>query len=141
MTIHLTILSIYYSIWQNYFLFYLFIILYDYSPYYSIMFITILSCLLLFYHVYYYSCFSTFYFLQGNSKSGRVVQGVRFRYGSLRRRGFKPHLLHLLIVYSYYTSTYTILYSYNLYFIPYTLYLISYTLYFILYIFSICFIL
>ncbi|EDR30284.1 hypothetical protein EDI_015020 [Entamoeba dispar SAW760] len=107
--------------------------------------LTILSCLLLFYHVYYYSCFSTFYFLQGNSKSGRVVQGVRLRYGSLRRRGFKPHLLHLLIVYSYYTSTYTILYytliTYTLYLILYTLYLISYTLYFILYIFSICFIL
>ena len=27
-------------------------------------------------------------------KSGRVVQGARFRYESLRRRGFEPHLLH-----------------------------------------------
>ena len=29
-----------------------------------------------------------------SGKSGRVVQGARFRYESLRRRGFEPHLLH-----------------------------------------------
>ena len=64
--------SLFYSI--PYYLFSLFSFFPSFSPFsfYSIM---------------------SFYSING-SKSGRVVQGARFRYESLRRRGFEPHLLH-----------------------------------------------